>query len=210
MRPDQADTRVVADGRRLRAVRNRELVIEAILDLFDEGNLDFDAPTLAERAGVSVRSVYRYFEDRDSLVRAGVAKHAERLGELLRHDVDLDADLQTRISQFLDYRLALYPQVETVVRVARHYARRLPDVGDTLAGRRATVREQLTDVFGPELGPAGSRRCAERLAALDAATDFDTWRLLRDDHGLDDDAIHRIMARTVHRELATPSAPPNY
>lgn len=191
----------LTDGRRLRAVRNRELVIDAILDLFDEGVLEFDAATLAERAGVSVRSVYRYFEDRDSLVLEGVARHGERITELLQFEIDPCTDLADRVDQFLAYRLDVYPRVETVVRVARHHASRLPVVSDTLDARRAMARTQLTQIFEPELARVRGRRLRELVAALDVATDFDSWRLLRDAHDLDDAAIHRVMADLVHRLL---------
>lgn len=200
MRTDDQDPALsdgVHDGRRLRAVRNREHVVEAILDLFDEGVVDFDAATLAERAGVSVRSVYRYFEDREALVLAGVSQHAERLNEWLHYEFDVTEDLPTRVEDFLAYRLEVYGQVETVVEVARHYARSIEVVGEALESRRNMAREQLTEVFAPELAAADASTRTELVAALDAATDLDTWRLLRDAHGLDEPSIRRVMKRVV-------------
>jgi AcrR family transcriptional regulator len=195
------DAAPVTDGRRLRAARNRELVIDAILDLFDEGVLDFDAALVAERAGVSQRSVYRYFQDRQALVLEGVARHGERVSELLDLPLDSTGALDDRIRAFVAYRLDLYRRVEGVVLVARHHGARLPAVADTLEARRAMARTQLSEVFGRELATLRGGRRSELLAALDAATDFDTWRLLRDAHELGSPAIERVMSDLLHRLL---------
>ena len=47
------------DGRRLRRERNRDAVIEALLDLFGEGNLQPSTDEIAVRSGVSARSLFR-------------------------------------------------------------------------------------------------------------------------------------------------------
>ncbi|MEJ6739489.1 MAG: helix-turn-helix domain-containing protein [Actinomycetota bacterium] len=61
------------DGRTARRDRGRTAVLEAALELFEEENLEPTPEQIALRAGVSARSVYRYFEDRDQLVRAIIA-----------------------------------------------------------------------------------------------------------------------------------------
>ncbi len=71
------------DGRTARRDRNRDLVLDAVIDLFGEGRLSPNATDVATRSGVSLRSVYRYFEDQDALVRAAIARHAERIAPLL-------------------------------------------------------------------------------------------------------------------------------
>ena len=52
------------DGRRLRRALNREAVVDALLSLYDEGNLRPGTDRIAERAGISPRSLFRYFDDR--------------------------------------------------------------------------------------------------------------------------------------------------
>ena len=49
------------DGRLLRSERSRQLIIEAIIKLVDEGFLIPTAQQVAERAGVGIRSVVQTF-----------------------------------------------------------------------------------------------------------------------------------------------------
>src|SRR5437764_99636 len=58
------------DGRAARRDRGREAVLDAVIALFEEGHVRPTPEAVAERSGVSVRSVYRYYEDRDDLIRA--------------------------------------------------------------------------------------------------------------------------------------------
>src|SRR3954469_10856930 len=73
---DDVDDHV--DGRSLRRERNREAVIEAFLVLVREGNFDPGGAEIAERAGVSHRSVFRYFDDLADLMMTAIAREVER------------------------------------------------------------------------------------------------------------------------------------
>ena len=57
------------DGRAARALRTRNRVVDALLDLIDEGDLRPPAADVARRAGVSLRSVYQHFDDLETLFR---------------------------------------------------------------------------------------------------------------------------------------------
>jgi AcrR family transcriptional regulator len=74
---------VAPDGRTARRDRNRDAVLDAVLDLFAEDALAPSAVQVAERSGVSLRSVYRYFDDTDELVRAGIARSRARVRPLV-------------------------------------------------------------------------------------------------------------------------------
>ncbi len=63
------------DGRVERRERNRAAVVDAMVSLLDEGVLDVTLERAAERAGVSVRSVFRYFDGVDDLRRQTTARH---------------------------------------------------------------------------------------------------------------------------------------
>ena len=55
------------DGRRARRERGRLAVSDAVIDLVGEGNTDPTSEQVAERAGVSVASLFRYFETLEEL-----------------------------------------------------------------------------------------------------------------------------------------------
>jgi len=55
------------DGRALRGARNRERIVEALLELVREGELLPTAEQVSQRAGVGTRTVFRHFDDMESL-----------------------------------------------------------------------------------------------------------------------------------------------
>ena len=68
-------------GPSLRERRRQEtadLILDAVLDLMAEAGIDgLTMEAVAERVGVSLRTVYRYFPDRASLLTAALARHNE-------------------------------------------------------------------------------------------------------------------------------------
>ena len=55
------------DGRRLRAERSRERIVDALLKLVQSGEMNPSAAMVAETARVSLRTVFRHFEEMESL-----------------------------------------------------------------------------------------------------------------------------------------------
>ena len=95
------------DGRLLRSERSRQLIIEAIIELVDEGFLIPTAQQVAERAGVGIRSVFRHFDDMDSIF--------ETANEIILKDTrplfeggDRSGDLDTRVLHAIDKLTAGY------------------------------------------------------------------------------------------------------
>ncbi|MFI0528109.1 MAG: TetR/AcrR family transcriptional regulator, partial [Ilumatobacteraceae bacterium] len=98
-----ADTASVPeDGRHARRDRNRLAVVDAMLQLYAEGNLDPSSDEIAERAGLSPRSLFRYFDDLDDLVRGAIGRQHERLLPLARLDVSVDSPLAARVARLVD------------------------------------------------------------------------------------------------------------
>jgi AcrR family transcriptional regulator len=113
---DVATEDASVDGRTARRDRNRDLVLDAVIDLFSEGTLTPSAAEVATRSGVSLRSVYRYFEDQDELVRAAIARHAERVAPLLEVSKPGVGPLDERITRFVARRMRLYEAAAPTVR----------------------------------------------------------------------------------------------
>ncbi len=70
---------VESDGRRLRRERNIAAVVDAVLEMFAEETFVPTIERAAERSGLSLRSVYRYFPDPESLTQAAIDELAENL-----------------------------------------------------------------------------------------------------------------------------------
>jgi AcrR family transcriptional regulator len=189
------------DGRRLRRDRNRETVVQALLSLYREGNLAPSADDIAERAGISARSLFRYFDDVDSLVRTAVARQQDHLAPLYAVSARPDQPLEARVDRFVADRVRLLEAMGPVGQLARSLAPKQPLVAAELGRIRAVLRGQLVDVFGPELDRLGRSERTEVLAALDVACSWEAQHLLRQDQGVSRAIASRVMARSIRRLL---------
>jgi len=162
------------DGRSAIRDRNRDAVIDAVLDLFGEGDLAPGPEQVAERAGLSVRSVYRYFDDHDGLARAAIERQHERLAPLLVLPAIGEGDLADRVDRLVASRLDLQAAAGPVLRATRLRATFDPVVRDQFETDRVQLREQAARQFAPELGAMAPERARARLAAVDALCSFES------------------------------------
>jgi AcrR family transcriptional regulator len=180
-----APTPAAVDGRVERRERNRGAVVEALLELYREGNLAPSAELIARRAGVSPRSLFRYFEDLDALVREAVRQQQERLAPALARTIDPDQPFAARVDALVVARLDLFDAMGPVARVARAAAPHQPAVAEELARIRSVLRDQLATAFAAELGAMPSAERHRALAAADVVASWEAVDLLRRDQGLD-------------------------
>jgi TetR/AcrR family transcriptional regulator of autoinduction and epiphytic fitness len=195
------DTAAPVDGRNLRRDRNRDAVVTALLELYREGNLGPSADDIAERAGISVRSLFRYFEDVEGLVRTAIARQQEHLAPLYALDAPPDLPLAERVERYVAARVTLLEGMGEVGRVARAVAVRQPLILAELARIRGTLRRQLTGVFAAELAglPAVTRRAT--IAAADVVTSWEAFDLMHNDQGLRPNDVAAAMRAALLRLL---------
>ncbi|MEM1333371.1 MAG: hypothetical protein AAGG08_07930 [Actinomycetota bacterium] len=128
------------DGRQLRRIRNIEAVREAILELMVErANLTLER--VADRAGVTVRSIYRYHADLEEAIADASACRLALIYETWDRwqRPDLDLPLDERIELVLDHRI----EMEALGRPLRN----------TIQATNPDLRfdAEVTDAFAPEL-----------------------------------------------------------
>jgi TetR/AcrR family transcriptional regulator of autoinduction and epiphytic fitness len=200
---DQQTSAVEAgDGRTARRERNREAVVTALLGLYRDGVLTPSADQIATRAGVSARSLFRYFADVGDLASEAVARQAEHLTPLFAVDIDPGATHAERIDAFVAARTRLLAEMGEVGRVARFRATQQAVVAEGLSRVRTMLREQVAVVLGPVLA---DRPAAERdalLATADVLCSWETHDLLRNDQGLDAEATAAATALALRRLLS--------
>ena len=80
---DAVEETTPIDGRRARRERGRLAVIDAMLSLLQDGKVPVSADMVADRAGVSVASVFRYFDGLDDLQVQTFERFRERFEPLL-------------------------------------------------------------------------------------------------------------------------------
>lgn len=145
----QAEVRV--DGRTLRRERNRTAVIAALLEIIREGNLHPAASEIADRAGVSHRSIFRYFDDLDDLVRTAIDYAFAEAGPLADIPEIGEGSLAERIAGFVDARVALYPHVDGTMQLARMRAPSIASIDEGIAQIAELFRTQIAEHFAAEL-----------------------------------------------------------
>jgi TetR/AcrR family transcriptional regulator, regulator of autoinduction and epiphytic fitness len=97
----------LTDGRSARAARTRDAVVEALLSLLDDGNYRPTARQVAERAGVSLRSVYVHFDDLEDLFTAAAHNHFARVRDLVQA-IPGDGPLESRVDAFVRQRARIH------------------------------------------------------------------------------------------------------
>jgi len=170
------------DGRRARRAQNRSAALDALAELYREGVYAPSAAQIAERAGLSSRSLFRYFDDVDDLNRAAIDQQLARARPLLQVDAAPDDRLETKVEQLVEARLRLYEAIAPAARAARTCAWRHPVIAGQIAASRSYLRRQLERLFAPELEALGPDRGPAALAAMDALCSFEAVELLQDEH----------------------------
>ncbi|MEN9804398.1 MAG: hypothetical protein RIS41_1245 [Actinomycetota bacterium] len=159
------------DGRRVRGERNKDGVVEALLSLYEAGEVEPSVARVAEVAGVSERSVFRYFEDKDDLIEAAIALQIERVGHLFE-DLSVEGPFEQRLDAILDHRLRLFDAISGVMRASEFHEHRSSLVRAGIDRRRAILRAQAVDQFRPELNRLDDSSAASR--AIDVALSLET------------------------------------
>jgi AcrR family transcriptional regulator len=193
--PDSGDPATVTpDGRHAWRDRNRLAVVDSLLDFYAEGNLRPGAQAVAERSGVSRRSVFRYFQDLDDLDRTAIARQQERVRHLLEIPNIGEGTLETRIDNLSTQRAALYTAIAPAARVSRLRAPFHPVLAEELAMSREHLRRQLERQFRPELERLDEPSRALVLAAADVMCAFEAFDLLQATRAWDEAQIQRAIA----------------
>jgi AcrR family transcriptional regulator len=172
------DIALEVDGRRLRREQNREAVIDALIDLFGEGVYQPGSAQIAERAGISPRSLFRYFDDIGDLNRAAVDRHINTHRALFEIDIDPGEPTASKIEQFVDARVRLHDAVAPAARAARLVAHRREVIDTQLYETRQFMRGQVLRTFAREL--AGHR--VALLPAVDELCSFESYEFMRNGH----------------------------
>ena len=188
------------DGRSLRSERSRRAAVEAVLDLLDGGVERPTAQQVADRSGLSLSTIFRLYDDLESLHTAAVAAQAERVAPLLV-ELDDQGPLVDRIDALVAARARLYEAITPVRRFVRRQDDRSPTLSDHRARFDADLRAQALEVLSPELVDAGPWVPD----VVDALTSWDLWERLRTVQGRSADDARSVVAAGLERSLAAPA-----
>jgi AcrR family transcriptional regulator len=162
------------DGRRARRHRSRDLVVDALLELLDEGVVRPTAQQVSDRSGVSLRSIFRIFDDVETLHTAAASHQLSRVRHLFV-DVAAVGTVVERVAAMVEINARLYESVAPVRRAALRAAPESATLREQLARVRGWLRSEIERVFATEL--AGAAPAAA--GGLELIMSFEAWDQLR-------------------------------
>jgi AcrR family transcriptional regulator len=184
------------DGRTARAVRTREAIVDASIALVDEGDVRPTALKVAERAGVSVRSVFQHFDDLEGLYAAIANRLVERLGGI-KMVVDASLPLRGRIHVMVQSRARVLEILTPIRRAAAVHAPFSEEVRTRLQAGHNMLRAELERVFADELLQRDEPDRTRLLDALDTVLSWPSWENLRTLNGRSQEEAEAVLDEMV-------------
>jgi TetR/AcrR family transcriptional regulator of autoinduction and epiphytic fitness len=187
------------DGRQSRSVRSRLSICEACLDLVQEGSLQPSADQIAERAGLSRRSIFNHFTDLAELYDAVVEVGMQRCAPLLE-EISAQDPIPQRVERLAEVRSRFLEATAPFTRALTAQALVGPATEQALRVSREALRlhhKQVERVFESELAVLPAQERTEIVEALSAATSPLQWEYLRRSRGNSMARARAVMRRTL-------------
>ena len=180
---EDAEPAEPVDGRAARSHRTRRAIINAMRALHAEGDLRPTAPRIAERAGVSLRTVWQQFTDMEALLVESVRRDSEILRSLVRK-IEPDQPLGARVDTFVSQRARVLEEMTPTWRAARISQPASAELRSDHRKKVAAGRAELELVFAPEFEKLQGKQRDQLVEALHAISIWSFWESLRTDLGL--------------------------
>jgi AcrR family transcriptional regulator len=188
------------DGRNRRRVNSFDRAVDALLDLIESGNPSPTALDIAERSGISIRTVFRLTADIESLHAAAVLRQMERTAHLYA-DIPNRGSVDSRARALVKNRSAVFETIAPTRRVGDRLVHASPQIADGLQVHHLVLRMQIEALFAAELRAMPRVRRETVLTALDVAAGWETWDQLRRLKGLTVAESARVMNLLVAAAL---------
>jgi AcrR family transcriptional regulator len=191
----RAGAHAAVDGRHARSERSRQAMVAALLDLLREGVTRPSSAQIAERAGVTQRTLFNQFGDMESLVVAAAGRQVIRYLEL-----QPEAGGGTVDERVQRYCLGLERLLEDTMHIRWAI---LTNPGAPPTGARVVKgavhfsRRRLHEAFAPELDRLDEATRDEVLDALELEADPVVWRMRRLQQELTPDESRAVLQRTM-------------
>jgi AcrR family transcriptional regulator len=167
-----------------------------MLELTHSGHITVSAELVAERAGVGLRTVFRHFNDMDSLYR----EMSLAIETSLREDVHGRLDGVTwreQLSELIQRRSSVFEKIAPYKRAEAAHRHRSTVLRHDIERLNRFLRERLRDVL-----PVAVAKDQVLFEALDLLMSFETWERLRRDQGLNIRRARDVVETSVMRQLA--------
>jgi AcrR family transcriptional regulator len=186
--------------RRTSGKTTKSQIARALLDLINEGHLQPNHQAIAERAGVSRRTVFVHFDDKEELYAEVIRQQVPRVERLIQ-PIARTAPLERRVAALVAQRDHLYSTIANLRRAVRSEpsARNSPKIAVAAERLRRVFDQQVRTTFAYEL--RRFKKPAAALQRIELATSFETWHHLVSHQRLSRDQVRANMAILVWREV---------
>ena len=169
-----------ADGRVARGERTRDAIADALYALIHDGVENPSGREIAERAEVSLRSVFQHFDDLEAVYAELIARQQSRIVPYLGA-LDPALPLSERVDRIVEMRDSMFALAAPLRRSAGAHraARTSHTVKNGHLQLQRAQREQLSKTFAVEI--ADNDRL---LLQVDIWLSFETWDQFLNQHGL--------------------------
>jgi AcrR family transcriptional regulator len=166
------------DGRVQRSERSRQLIMDSMAELIREGNLVPTAQQVAERAEVGIRTVFRHFNDMESLFETMDIAIIDSYRDKFRGG-NRNGTLEERVQHAMERHATAYDFAQPVLDMTKAQMWRFKILQKNYARSQRELRLDL-EHWLPELRelPPLQRELAEATAS------YEFWNRLRVHQGL--------------------------
>lgn len=192
--PDARERRPAPSERRTRG-------LDAFIDLVLERGVHPRPEEVAERADVSIASLYRYFTDLDEMRHDAVARLVERFPDLFIISEIGVGDREERIASFTAARLALHETLHPLQLLSRAMSQTDPSAQRHVDAARSAFADQVRHHFDTELQTLRPSRREDTVAAIAALTSVESWEQFRRSHDRSPTQTRRAWSSAIDRIL---------
>jgi AcrR family transcriptional regulator len=184
------------DGRRQRTVDSRARIVSAMLELTHAGHISVSAELVAERANVGLRTVFRHFNDMDSLYREMSLAIEKRIREEVSFSVAATG-WRERLDEMIRRRTGVFEKIAPYKRAEAAHRHRSKVLGQDIDRMNTFMREMLRSVMPPAV--AKDQLLFE---ALEMVLSFESWERLRREQMLSPRRAREVLEGAVGKLLA--------
>jgi AcrR family transcriptional regulator len=184
------------DGRRKRRIKNKLRTTEAILDLILETGDVPSIEAMAERSGVSRRSVFRFFNNKAELYSEMHNLMRQRMWNRFSFLVaDTDRSLEETIRLWIDLRIQINEYIMPLRTLVEEKKRGSSLIQDRQKDTRQVEQQVIHDLFAPYLHDHSEQEGIQRLLLLNCS--WNVWSLLRNDYGLSIEESRKLLEMQI-------------
>lgn len=154
-------------------------MVDAFIDVVLERGSPPTPEEVADRAGVSRATFFRYFSTLVELRNEAATRVVERFPELFTIPLVGIGGLDDRIRRFVDSQVQLHETLHPLELLMRSHAAHDAETADFVDAVRRLHADQARQHFEADLHPHGPARRDDMVAAIAVLTSVESWQQFR-------------------------------